>query len=244
MRILLLNPNTSADITELMLTAGRRVALPGTELIGVTASRGVPYIANEAEAILGAGVALELLAEHAHGIDAAIIGAFGDPGLVGARELFDLPIVGLAEAAMMTACMLGRRFAIVTFARALVPWYRVCVDAHGLSGRCASIKPLEGNFGALVNVADEKEEALVALARRTVEEDQADVLIFAGAPLSGLAARVADRLPVPVVDQVAAAVRQAETLATLHPRRPQRRLPPKATSGLPVSLAARIEGRL
>jgi len=30
-----------------------------------------------------------------------------------------LPVVGLAEASMLTACMLGRRFAIVTFARAL-----------------------------------------------------------------------------------------------------------------------------
>src|SRR5215204_7011675 len=104
MRILLLNPNTSADVTELMLAAGRRAALPGTELIGVTASRGVPYIANEAEAILGASVALELLADHAERVDAAIIAAFGDPGLVGARELFDLPVVGLAEAAMLTAC--------------------------------------------------------------------------------------------------------------------------------------------
>jgi 5-methylthioadenosine/S-adenosylhomocysteine deaminase len=30
--------------------------------------------------------------------------------------LFDVPIVGLAEAAMLSACMLGRRFSIVTFA--------------------------------------------------------------------------------------------------------------------------------
>jgi Asp/Glu/hydantoin racemase len=243
MRILLLNPNTSADVTELMLGVGRRAASPDTELIGVTAPRGVPYIANEAEAILGAGVVLELLAEHAEGIDAAIIAAFGDPGLEGARELFDVPVVGLAEAAMLTACMLGRRFAIVTFARALVPWYRACVRAHGLSDRCASINPLEGEFGTIAQVADEKAEALVALAHRTVERDQADVLIFAGAPLSALAARVADQLPVPVVDQVAAAVRQAETLGALHPRRPQRRLPPKPTSGLPYPLAARIEGR-
>ena len=240
MRILLLNPNTSADVTELMLAAGRRAASSGTELVGATAPRGVPYIANEAEAVLGAGVVLELIAEHRGHVHAAIIAAFGDPGLAGARELFDLPVVGLAEAAMLTACMLGRRFGIVTFARALVPWYRTSVEAHGLSGRCAAINSLEGRFGTLARVAEEREEALVELARHTAEADRADVLIFAGAPLSGLAARVADRLPVPVVDQVAAAVRHAETLAALHPTRP-RRLPPKPTSGLPTSLAAMIE---
>jgi Asp/Glu/hydantoin racemase len=48
MRILLLNPNTSADVTELMLGVGRRAASLDTELIGVTAPRGAPYIANEA----------------------------------------------------------------------------------------------------------------------------------------------------------------------------------------------------
>lgn len=243
MRILLLNPNTSADVTELMLATARPAASPGTELIGATAPRGVPYIANEAEALIGGAVALELIAEHAGEVDAAIIAAFGDPGLAGARELFDLPVVGLAEAAMLTACMLGRRFAIVTFARALLPWYRNCVEAHGLASRCAAIRALEGGFGALTVVGHEKEAALVELARRTVEEDGADVLIFAGAPLSGLAGRVAERVTAPIVDQVAAAVRQAETLARLHrAHRPgARRLPAKATTGLPPALAARID---
>ena len=124
MRILLLNPNTTKGVTDLMMAAGREVASPGTELIPQTAQRGLPYIATRAEAQIGGTIALEMLAERHHEVDAAIIAAFGDPGLFGARELFDIPVVGLAEAAMLTACMLGRRFAIVTFARALGPWYR------------------------------------------------------------------------------------------------------------------------
>ena len=146
MRILLLNPNTTKEVTERLWAAGRSVAAHGTELIPLTAARGVPYIATRAEAQIGGAIALEMLAEHHATVDAAIIAAFGDPGLLGARELFDIPVIGLAEAAMLTACMLGRRFAIVTFARALGPWYQDCVDMHGLNARCAGIRTLDSAF--------------------------------------------------------------------------------------------------
>jgi allantoin racemase len=243
-RILLLNPNTTAAVTERLVTVGARVASPGTELVPLTAARGVPYIATRAEAQIGGAIALEMLAEHHTGVDAAIIAAFGDPGLLGARELFDIPIVGMAEAAMLAACMLGRRFAIVTFASALGPWYQDCVDMHGLSGRCAGIRMLDGAFRAIADVQDEKEALLVELALRTLDETDADTLIFGGAPLAGFAEKVRDQIPVPIVDQVQAAVRMAETLVMLRPRKAThgtfRRPAPKPTVGLPSALAGRM----
>jgi allantoin racemase len=207
----------------------------------------VPYIATRAEAQIGGAIALELLAEQQHEFDAAIIAAFGDPGLLGARELFDIPIVGMAESAMLTACMLGRRFSIVTFARALGPWYRECVEMHGLRERCAGIRMLDGSFRSISNVQEEKEALLIELANRAVSEDEADVIILAGAPLAGLAGKVRSKIPVPVVDQVAAAVKQAETLVVLAPRKATsgtfRRPDPKPTVGLPDALGRRIEHR-
>jgi allantoin racemase len=248
MKILLLNPNTTAAVTDLLYDAGSRAASPGTELVAATARRGVPYIATRAEAQIGGAIALEMLAEAAPGIDAAIIAAFGDPGLFGARELFAFPVVGLAEAAMLTACMLGRRFSIVTFAAALAPWYEDCVAMHGLAARCAGIRALDGAFRSISDVQSEKEDMLVTLANRAVEQDSADVVILSGAPLAGLAARVRDRIPVPVIDPVAAAVRQAETLAAFKPRKAVagtfRRPGPKPTVGLAEPLAAVIEHRL
>ena len=145
MRILVLNPNTSSDITARLAAAAKQARLKGPLSATATATRGVPYIATRAEAQIGGAIALEMLAELHRDYDAAIIAAFGDPGLFGARELFDIPVVGMAEASMLTACMLGRRFAIVTFARALGPWYQECVDMHGMNGRapasgCSTIR--------------------------------------------------------------------------------------------------------
>lgn len=247
MRILLLNPNTTEAITQRLLAAAEAVAAPGTEVVPLTAPRGVPYIASRAEAQIGGAIALEMLAEQHDKADAAIIAAFGDPGLMGARELFDLPVVGMAEAAMLTACMLGQRFAIVTFARALGPWYAECVAMHGLEGRCAGIRMLDEGFADIAEVQKEKEAVIVELARRAVVEDEADCVILAGAPLAGLAAKVAGRIPVPVVDQMGAALKQAEALVTLKPRKASagcfRRPPAKPTMGLAEQLAARIEHR-
>jgi allantoin racemase len=246
-KILLLNPNTTRAVTDLLYSAGTKVTSPGTELVVATAERGVPYIATRAEAQIGGAIALEMLAAAGSSIDAAIIAAFGDPGLFGARELFDIPVVGLAEAAMLTACMLGRRFSIVTFARALAPWYQECVTMDGLDARCAGIRTLDGTFESISNVQAEKEDMLVSLANRAVEQDDADVVILSGAPLAGLADKVRDRIPVPVVDPTAAAVRQAETLVILKPRKATagtfRRPDPKPTIGLAEALAAVIEHR-
>lgn len=244
MRILLLNPNTSQSITDILAAAAIPAAAQGTEIVPVTAPRGVPYISSRAEAQIGGAIALEMLAERAGTYDAAIIAAFGDPGLFAARELFDVPVIGMSEAAILTACMIGKRFGIVTFAAAMEAWYRDCVEQHGLSGRCAGIRCLEGGFNSIDDVQDEKESALIALANKSVSLDDAEVIILAGAPLSGLAAKVADRIPVPLVDQAAAAVKQAEALVTLKPRKAveggYRRPGAKPSTGLPPALAARI----
>ena len=98
MRLLMLNPNTSAGVTDLIVAAAQAVASPGTEILPATASRGVPYIATRAEAIIGGAIALEMMAELHEKVDAAVIAAFADPGLGGARELFPIPVIGLAEA--------------------------------------------------------------------------------------------------------------------------------------------------
>lgn len=218
MRLLLLNPNTSEAMTRRMTAVAVQAAAPGTSIRAVTASRGIPYISGRAEAQIGGAVLLEMLAEHRPDADAAIVAAFGDPGLIAARELFDIPVVGLAEAAMLSACMLGARFSIVTFAPSLRAWFADCVAMHGLGDRCASIRTLDAvPAGDVANVQDEArvQDLIVELAADAVRLDGAEVIIPAGAPLSGLAAAIRDRVPVPVVDQVVAAVKQAEALVAL-----------------------------
>ena len=237
---MLLNPNTSPGITALLHAAAQPAAAAGTEVVPMTATRGVPYIASRTEAAVGAVTVLEMLAEYGMAFDAAIIAAFGDPGLGAARELFPFPVVGLAEAGMLSACMLGGRFGIVTFSPALEAWYHECVVWHGLERRCAGVFALREGLGSIEAVAAEQADALVSLAHEAVAGG-ADVVVLAGAPLSGLAACVRDRIPVPVVDCAVAAVKQAETLVALRPRKAIagsfRKPGPKPSTGMNGALA-------
>lgn len=104
---------------------------------------------------------------------------------------------------------------------------------------------LGGAFQSVSDVQEEKEDLLVELAQRAVDEDEADVVILAGAPLAGLAERVKHRIPVPVVDQMAAAIKQAEGLVSLNCRKAVagtcRRPDAKPTTGLAPALARRFE---
>lgn len=248
MRILLVNPNTTQEITDLLLAAARQAAAPDVEIDPVTASRGVPYISTRTEEAVAAVATLELLAQHHAGYDAAIIAAFGDPGLAAAKELFDIPVVGLAEASMLSASVLGRRFGIVTFAHALGDWYADSVRRDRLEDRCAGIRSLDEPFAAVSDVQREKQDKLVDLAMASVNEDGADVVIIAGAPLAGLAGVVAGRIPVPLVDCCMAAVVQAEAAVRLGTRKATagsgRRPAPKPSVGLDAALAARIAGEI
>lgn len=244
MKLLILNPNTTEDVTRMIADAAQGHGAPDTEINTITAPWGFPYIATRADATVAGHVVLEMLAEHHRNYDAAVIAAFGDPGLGGARELFDIPVIGVSEAAMLTACMAGRRFSVITFSPVLRPWYAECVAWHGLGERCASIRALDDPFSSVSAVQDEKEELLLALAHRAVEEDGADVVIPAGAPLAGLARRIRHRIDVPVVDLVASAVRQAEVMARLAHSAPVsgtfQQPPAKESTGLTDALAARF----
>ncbi len=243
-RLLLINPNTTQAVTDLMMRSAAAVVSPGVEVAAITAARGVPYISCRAEALIGGAIALETLAAISPAPDAAILAAFGDPGLFGLREAFDFPVIGVSEAAMLAACMLGGKFLIVSFTSAMLGWYRDCVAMHGLEARCAGVVALDLPFGALEDVQQDQGEALIAFARAEAEARDAACLIFAGAPLAGLAVRARERLGRPVVDPVAAAVKLAEALVALRPLKAKggsfARPAPKASAGLPAALAKHL----
>lgn len=235
-------------MTERMVESATRSLAPDIELVAMTADRGMPYIASRAEALLAGATTLEMIAQHHAGMDAVVIGAFGDPGLIAARELFDLPITAMAEAAMLTACMLGPRFGIVTFSPVMTAWYEDAVSLSGLNGRCAGIRVPDSGFGSIDRVQHELETELTELCCRAAVDDKADAVILAGAPLTGLAARIAERVPVPLVDPLDAAIGQAALLARLHtrPARAGRFARPgsKPATGITPALAAWIEHRV
>jgi len=218
-RLLLINPNISDSVSELIRAEALRSVAEGTTVDVLTAPFGVAYIETRFEALIGAYAAAQLAAEHHERFDAVIVAAFGDPGLAGLREVLPIPVTGLTEAALASAHLLGHRISIIAISQRIQAWYREVVEAYGFGSRLASIRALDRPLTTIGGVQDEHAQALQALARKAVDEDGAEVIVLAGAPLAGLARSLAGRLAVPVVDGVSSAVRHAQTLVALRPGR-------------------------
>lgn len=217
MKLLLINPNISTSVSELIRAEAVRTAAPDTQIEVVTAAAGVAYIETRFEAMLGAHAAAELAARHHKDVDAVIIAAFGDPGLQALREVLAVPVVGMTQAALASALLLGQRFSVIAISQRIQAWYREVIHSYGMAGNLASIRALNRPLAGINQVQQDHGPALLELAEQAVEQDGADVIVLAGAPLAGLARSLAGRLPVPVVDGVSSAVQHAQSLVRLAP---------------------------
>jgi len=215
MKLLVINPNISDEVSQLIRAEAERSAAPGTEIVVSTAASGFEYIETRMESIVAAGAVAELVAEQHGSYDGVVVAAFGDPGMPALKELVDEPVVGITEAAMCAAAMLGQRFSIIAISQRIRPWYQDAVERFGFGGRLASLRSLTDELGDIGAVQDDFREALLGLGLRAVREDGADSVILAGAPLAGLGRELAAQIPVPVVDGIGAGVRMCESLVGL-----------------------------
>lgn len=246
MRLLLANPNTSAAITEAMAAVARAAARPGTEIVPVTASFGAAVIGTRSELAIAEHAALDLLARHASAADAAIVAASTDSGVRAARELLDIPVMGLTESALHVACLLGGRFGAVTLSARSLVFLREQVALHGLDRRCAGLRAAPATPQELLAQPDRVAALVAEQVAALVAQDGAESVVLVGAVLAPLLSRIQADAPVPVVEGVRCAVGLAETLAAMRlpkPRAGSFTPPgPRALTGMEGPLADMLRG--
>ena len=215
-RILVLNANTTASVTDLVVHHVRDVLGADVELIPATARLGARYISTETAYAIAGHSALDCLAlqcaEEPNGFDAVLLACFGDPGLFALRESSPVPVVGLAEAAMQEAAQVGR-YSIVTGGVLWKPMLSRLAHALGLSDSIASIRPITLTGDQVAADPEGALKFLAAEAQAAADQDGAQAVILGGAALAGLAARIAPMVSVPVIDSVHAGARTALRLA-------------------------------
>lgn len=201
MRLLVINPNTTASVTDLVAGHVRRAAGPGVTVIPATGRFGCAYIATEACYAVAAHAALECYNEHGTSCDAVLLACFGDPGIFALRKVSAIPVTGLAEACMQTSAARVGRFSIVTGGAAWQPMLERFASQIGLRQSLASVRTVSLSGGQIAKDPDAALEML-AVACRAAEADGAEEIILGGAGLAGLAERIGDRCEVPVLDSV------------------------------------------
>lgn len=240
MKILVLNPNISEEITHNLMREANKLCNVDCVINTTHVERGVEYIENETEALMASVSVIEYVSVNHSKYDAIIVAAFGDPGVSFLKSCLDIPIIGLTEASMYTAVMLGNTIGIYTISASFIPWYRKIIGALGITNKVTFIKSLD------LNMFDKDRSAVVADAAKAIKKAQAalgssecvDVLVLAGAPFSGVACEL-DDLAVPVVDGISCAIKMCQSLFEMNKSRHKNmsgKIYSKKTYGIPKTV--------
>jgi allantoin racemase len=212
MRILVINPNTSEEMTLDIDREARQYARADTEIETVCPAWGPRSIEGHYEEELAAVAMLEVIKERAGDFDGVVIACYGDPGLAAAREISPVPVVGIAEASMLMACTVAHSFSIVTVLPRVKPLLENTVRLHGLDARCASIRTTPLSVLDCERDPEAAGREIVKAAKLAIEEDGAEAICLGCAGMGPLDKAVSSEVGVPVLDGVACAVKLVEGL--------------------------------
>lgn len=213
MRLLVINPNSSASVTRHIAAAACLAAGPDDEIVAVEAIGAPALIVDEADAIRAEQAVVNTVRGIETPVDGVIVASFGDTGADALRAFMPCPVVGIGHAALLTAAALGGQFAIVSFAPAVVPSMRAVVESYGMQHLLSDIHvidiPLPDDPGEIQAVTA---DALLVLCQRVAANGECRSIILAGGPLAGLAQHIAPMLPLPLIDAPMAAVQLQRSL--------------------------------
>jgi allantoin racemase len=210
--LLVVNPNTSQAVTELLRAHVQATTGSQVSVRAVTARFGSPYIADEASYATGAEATLDAwtaaLLPPQCAPDAVLIGCFGDPGLLALRASSAVPVSGLADASFQEATRWGR-FAIVTGGARWGPMLQAFAHATGFAQALAGIHTVAPSGAELAADPEAAHALLMQACREAMRDFDAKAIIVGGAGLAGFAAALQPGLDIPLIDSVAAGARWA-----------------------------------
>jgi allantoin racemase len=208
-RILLVNGNSSQSVTD-RLGGLAMAAAPQLEFRPCTPQGGPAYVSTPEDVAFAARKVVETIALSTLNDepDGCIIACFGEPGLLEARRRFAFPIVGMAEASMLTAMQLGENFAILTLGEHWPTMLRDLVKLYGVQDRCVGIERIEGTPFELIADPRGAAKSVTAAAKKC----GAPIVIIGGAALTGLASDIGPLEGVRLVDCLQASIAQVVAL--------------------------------
>jgi allantoin racemase len=216
MRLHVINPNTTAAMTDKIAASARAVAMPDTVIDARQPAMGPVSIEGfYDEAFAVPGVLGCIREADRDGADAHIIACFDDTGLDAGRAAARAPVIGIGEAAFHVASLIAARFAVVTTLSVSIVPIEHNLRKYGLSERCARVRAADVPVLAL---EDRNAEACAKISGEitaAVRDDQAEAIVLGCAGMADLASELAVRHGLPVVDGVAAAVALAQSLVRL-----------------------------
>jgi allantoin racemase len=214
MRLLVVNPNTTASMTKKIGAAARRAASPGTEIVATNPDRGPASIEGYYDEALSLAGLIEVV-EQQPGADGIVLACFDDTGLDALRCMTSAPVIGIGEAAFHFAAVLSNKFSVVTTLARSVPAIEHNLVRYGLASRCARVRASDIPVLALERGDPATHARIRAEIRAAIETDGAEAIVLGCAGMTDLAASLGEEFGLPVLDGVACAVVFCEAIARI-----------------------------
>lgn len=214
MRILVINPNTTQEMTDDIGRVARAAASPGTEIACVSPAGGPRSIEGFTDEVLAAYHTVDTVASTKGDYDAYVIACYGDPALSACREVVDVPVIGIAEASFHMAGLVAFKWSIVSVLPRVKPLLEELVHRNGMELKCASIRCTPLTVLEIEEDIDRAKRMMIEEGKKAVEEDGAEAILLGCAGLGPLDKAMQAQLNVPVFDGTACAVKLAEDLHT------------------------------
>lgn len=213
MQLVVINPNTTEQMTAVIAAAARSVARPDAEIVAVTAPMGPASIESHYDEALAVPGVVAAISAHPDA-DGYLLACFGDPGLDAAREVATAPVLGIAEAGMHLAASLGRGFSVVTTLSRTVGRAQDLVSHYGFGAACRGIHACEIPVLELESNPDTA-DILAKACREALHHDGSDAIVLGCAGMADLAGAMSAELGAPVIDGVAAGVGMLAAMAAM-----------------------------
>lgn len=219
MKILIVNPNSSENVTQAIMDSIEKVPLSeAVELIRITNPKGTHSIDSTFSDYQSSWsyqrAVIEKVKEDS--IDAVVIGGFGNLGVFGLKEALDIPVLGMSETSMAIASTLGHKFSILTTLESFVPAQEDLVKIYGMENKCASVRAIDMNVQDSVNNRAETLDLLQAKIEMMIKEDGCEVIILGSGGLSGYNDILQERIGIPVLDPGQLSTKLAEMFVEMN----------------------------
>ena len=215
--LIVINPNSLETVTAGIDTAMEPLRPLGIAIRCETLHEGPPGIESQKQADLTIAPILALAKRLELQALGYVIACFGDPGLHALRDQTSLPVLGIQEAAVMTALQLGQRFGVIAILPASIPRHLRAFGAMGVLDRFAGDRALSLGVADLSNT-NKAPTRMIDVGRDLRDRDGADTLIMGCAGMASYRDAIEDALGIPVVEpyQAAAAMALGRIALGLH----------------------------
>ena len=207
-RILVINPNSSADVTQRMSRALDGLRFEGGPRIDcMTLAEGPPGIETDRHIAEVAGPIVAAVEREQNATSAFVIACFSDPGLFAAREASRVPVYGIAQCGYAAAMAIGERFGVISILPRGVVRHRRHIASLGLLNRLAGDIAID--MGVTELGQGEKVLARMGAVGQSLKEAGADVVVMGCAGMAQYRRPLEERLGIPVIDPTQAATAMA-----------------------------------